>query len=747
MKIYQYLDKAVYLVGDGPLAVISENKNGCTALAFETEAYAKSFINEHIKSLASRDIEAENPEIQTVKDSYEFMQLCAKHGYAGIELLSEEDQKSFIFCVRLEEIASELPTALAYNQKGISCVKTKFKEFEEPTYTTIKEWQRYDILDRISSRFAVNQPFRNWKNKEFYEIRPTAKFFDLEDEEEFINTAGSYISLFSLPCRMHYNAKDGSVPFFTDLELVGEFLNSNWFTSRIGPFFNPKIKSIFNEVIIDKSELNNFVEIVKIDDIKARVYEIGIPPTLGFCINPNGPRDSTGYIIKHFDSDNGNATFFGVSGSWEISPNNIFTRIKQRNSWDNYDTFYWNGINGYKLKTLDRSFSAEAHKTSFSDLPDADVDDLISSIFKEDIDESINYSLPDDIDTIEKLNKYILISWDPISSGEDMNLLFDSILDVIRWLWQYECVADLPSRINGVKMFCGGPNMIPNSKNPELEKSIHEKLQFQFKKLYKKVILSGYSPLIGENISGLVNQYFKTIHIDCIGFFKDIIWQSYDDDLDEITTIFEIPADLTDEFSIEKYKQIDPSGADMGMQILGDTIWGKLSDRSKYFISSSLSQLKLLGTSPQLDYSLVSIGFVKALEYELGLLFKTFSLSTDLSKVEYDNSDYGEKALVDLSINDKGKLPSLGSMGHLIKPNQRDKNELRKTLGEYIDNLNCGQYLVSKKFWKEGIFKVTNKYRNGGAHDSAISMETAIECMNYILGNEEVEGVLKKIMV
>ena len=65
---------------------------------------------------------------------------------------------------------------------------------------------------------------------------------------------------------------------------------------------------------------------------------------------------------------------------------------------------------------------------------------------------------------------------------------------------------------------------------------------------------------------------------------------------------------------------------------------------------------------------------------------------------------------------------------------------------EYLDSLNCGEYLASKKFWKEGIFKITNKYRNGGAHDSAITMETAIECMNYILGNEEFDGVLKKIV-
>ena len=86
-------------------------------------------------------------------------------------------------------------------------------------------------------------------------------------------------------------------------------------------------------------------------------------------------------------------------------------------------------------------------------------------------------------------------------------------------------------------------------------------------------------------------------------------------------------------------------------------------------------------------------------------------------------------------------------MGHLIKPNLRHKNELRFKLGTYLDGLNCGDYITSKKFWKEGIYKITNKYRNGGAHDSAIPMNTAIECKDYILGNSEVDGVLKKIML
>jgi hypothetical protein len=39
MSIYKQLDKSYYLLGDGPLPVLSDNKNGCVTLAFETKEY------------------------------------------------------------------------------------------------------------------------------------------------------------------------------------------------------------------------------------------------------------------------------------------------------------------------------------------------------------------------------------------------------------------------------------------------------------------------------------------------------------------------------------------------------------------------------------------------------------------------------------------------------------------------------------------------------------------------------------
>jgi hypothetical protein len=75
------------------------------------------------------------------------------------------------------------------------------------------------------------------------------------------------------------------------------------------------------------------------------------------------------------------------------------------------------------------------------------------------------------------------------------------------------------------------------------------------------------------------------------------------------------------------------------------------------------------------------------------------------------------------------------------------KNGLRLKLREYLVNLPCGDFILNKKFYKDAIFKITNKFRNGGAHDSSISYATAMECKNFILGDLNNYGLLKRILL
>ncbi|WP_019670808.1 hypothetical protein [Eudoraea adriatica] len=729
MKIFRKLDSAVYLLAETPLSITSNNKNGCVALSFESNNWANNFIKQNPEALRSRGIDLENPRLVPVADSYEFMIHCARQGFAGISLLSENDHKEFIFCARLEETSSLLPTALVYYDQDKLKIKTKFKEYEESAFRTVKEWQRYDILDKVSRNFAVNQPFDISNRNNLFEIR---------------TKRNGFLSLFKVTCRGNFNSPDGSIPFFTSLDLVFEFLNNSDYRSHLVVFEG--FKTNFNDLAIDISESTEELKIVKIDNFKARLQELN-NPFMGFVVNPNGTRDSTGYGTLGTGDPDFQPTFYGVSGSWKVLKDNTFEKIEDRNFWDGSDTFYWNGINSYKLMSLDRSFSVEAKSTPYSNIAEHDISDLIESTFSDREFELSETNQGEDLEIDKKVESYIIIWWDPVTGeGKEYPIYFKSFFDLLKWVWKCECSQDFPIRKEGAFQ-CNGLIGVVASPDIEQEKNIHNKMKLQLSKMFKKVALNGYSPKDSDDLSALINTYFKTLHIDLIGYCKDVLWQTVDDEQLELLELMEIPEDYVNELFKDSYKMIDPHGAEEGVLISGSETWYRLSDKAKYFIASSLSQLKLLGNSPQLDYSLVSIGFVKALEYELVLLFRDFCLKNDLEGIEYDSEDFGEKGLIEWAANkEHSKPPTLGGFGKLIKPNERNKNQLRQILGEYIDGLKCGEFLTKRKFWDKGINKITHKYRNGGAHDSAISRDVAIESLNFILGGDRNEGLLPKLV-
>jgi hypothetical protein len=289
--------------------------------------------------------------------------------------------------------------------------------------------------------------------------------------------------------------------------------------------------------------------------------------------------------------------------------------------------------------------------TSYSNLTELEIDELIELKF---VDKEFQFEEMDiDIfpETIEeKINSYCIISWDPVTGErEDDPIYFKSILDLIVWLWQYECSRDFPIRLNGAHQ-CNGLFGVAGALDKDYEKTIHFKIRKQLINFYKKSSLYGYKTEDTFNLCGLINCFYKTIHIDLIGYTKDLLFQLDGNEKKEVLEIMDIPEDIEMTFN---YKfLIDSKGSKIAEGILGDYVMEKMSDRSKHFVSSSLSQLEMMGISPQLDYSLVSIGFVKALEYELGLIFKNFSMNNDLSKVDYDESDKAEKNIVEMSKNE-----------------------------------------------------------------------------------------------
>lgn len=444
--------------------------------------------------------------------------------------------------------------------------------------------------------------------------------------------------------------------------------------------------------------------------------------------------------------DINNLIYNGVSGSWELRNDNIFVRKSRRKSWEGFDTFHWNTISSFGLNNLNRSFSKESQAHRFSDWSNSDINDFVDSFFQEySSEEEVNFEFYEPIQSKDKIDSYVIISWDTISGdGADKPHFFNSFFDLLKLVWIWECLYDLPARTNGFDS-CHTIGVVA-SKNIDAEIIRKQRFKSALKEIMKKGIQNGYKTEYSESLSSLINMNFKSFHIDAIGFCKDLLWQTENDEHKRLLTIMEIEEDVYDKSIRDIYFNIDFVGEKLALDIIPKGTWVKLHNRSKYFIASSLSKLNILGSSPQLDYSGISIGFVKAVEFELGLLFRYFVSNYDLSNVRYNDSDYGERSIMNLNKNNELKPPSLGQMGHLLRSSKKNESELRRKLVSFIEKMDAGEYLISKKFSKEAIYKITNKYRNGGAHDSAISEKTCLESLEFIIGNKDSVGVITKVL-
>lgn len=509
MEVFKELSNAFYINTDKPFFATSGNQNGCVALAFETEKYAKKFITNQKEGFKERGIDVKKISLAPVGNVIEYMQACAKNGLAGIELLGDNERKSFVFGSDLDEISATLPTALIYNLDGKSYIKSSAGEYVENEYTTVTEWKRFDLLDPNTSTYATKQPFANWSHKLIFEIR---------------TSDGGVLCLFKVPCRGNYNGIVGSIPFFSSLDLAIEFIHDEDYMRHLANYGG--IKSKFKTLAADISKTTKEYQIIQIDDLKKRLQEINIG-SMDYVINPNSTRDETGYGSCPFNKTK-EAFYTGISGTWEIGAKNQFKKLDLvMNS--KKDLFYWNSMNSFDLKPLKKSFSSESKSTIYSNSNVKEVNKLVEDIFsKSKFKKTETAKLITKVDSITKEENYILIWWDAITGeGQDKPVYFKSIFNLIQWLWHYECSTDAPIRINGSGSYNGNIGVV-RALDLDAEQNKHEIIKTTLTKIFKRIALKGYTPMEGDNLSGLINLYFKTRHVDLIAYLKDANSQTKD---------------------------------------------------------------------------------------------------------------------------------------------------------------------------------------------------------------------------
>ncbi len=512
-KTFESLDKSYFFECDGPINVISQNPNGTSAIAFETKEIAAIFLKENADGFESRYKSIKKIKISPVIDGYKFMQACAKKGYAGIELFNNDTRISFVFCVTLENNSAALPNALAYFSESAFIIHASNKIYTEEQLTSIKYWTRFDILDRTTSQFSKNSPFSQGKEPLLYEIR---------------SSENSFISVLNVPCRGHYNQQDGSIPFFTDLNAAIEYAE-NIQHRDCGEYGGFKTK--FNK-LANKAKIENGYKIVVIDNLKARLNEIK-NLFIDFVINPNGTRDEMVYGTCFLDSDKSRYLLNGISGTWILEDHNKIKRQSDRECEPMNDTFYWNGFSRYKLNQLNKSNSTEAKPLKKTE---QEVNEMIHQIFT---DETSKVKTKRFSKKAKEIN-YYMTCWDA-QTGEFIPKLchFESFLSVIELFWQIECNEDFSFRKAKKEMHYSIDELYfcrPQKENAS--ELTHEIIKSQLARIYKIAIIDGYKPILAEQLSSIVNSYFRTIQIDLLGYWKDLLEQSEGEDHKKLKKLF-----------------------------------------------------------------------------------------------------------------------------------------------------------------------------------------------------------------
>ena len=113
-------------------------------------------------------------------------------------------------------------------------------------------------------------------------------------------------------------------------------------------------------------------------------------------------------------------------------------------------------------------------------------------------------------------------------------------------------------------------------------------------------------------ICWLVNKHFDFMHVDFVGYFKDLIIQcELEDDLEVLCENFAIPYHAIIDYRESAELLPPPSGLAVLKKLYGEKITKDLTSKSRYFASNGLYDFSLKGESKHLDYSTISIQYVK----------------------------------------------------------------------------------------------------------------------------------------
>jgi hypothetical protein len=255
----------------------------------------------------------------------------------------------------------------------------------------------------------------------------------------------------------------------------------------------------------------------------------------------------------------------------------------------------------------------------------------------------------------------------------------------------------------------------------------------------------GYRPSDAIDMAAATNAVLKSFRISLCSNAADALVSHIPDaarSSERLMTEMGLPEDIQEQLLGMVEAEIDPEGDEFLRRRIGRDRLAQLLPRTRLFLATALLQFDNMGQSPCLDYAPVSVQVVKALEFELRELMAA-ALEGYSAPSGYRPASREEETVI-LFASGLRDSATLGSLTHAFKAARQAQGGALRHVARRLTKF--GMFDIMQPRVPDLILNdVLKRFRNGGAHEHAISYATCKECIDVLIGYETQPGLLLQV--
>ena len=460
-------------------------------------------------------------------------------------------------------------------------------------------------------------------------------------------------------------------------------------------------------------------------------------------------------------------TLRSVSGRWKLSDTHNYSLIDEVKQHRGEDTFFL-GATDFRFAQQRRSlgvWSGSLRGEVIAAYSDAERADALNEYLES--DETDNVFPPsswepededaetDDVaeprwvasvlqENVEFSRSWVLRFWETVDGERSDPIFFESPLALIKCLLELER-NDRPARVHGAHGYSSVG--FDGSYSHPLEDAVGSAFESTLRRMMEAIVTRSYQPQDGLNLQALANATLKSFRVTVCGCIADLLTShlpSSDDDFESLCTELGTSSRLGREIVNLLANDIDPAARELLLSHVGLPAFELLVPQARLFLATAFLQFEHFGRSVCVDYAPVSLQIVKALEFELRALVAECVAKINDGEFSQEPNKY-EQTLIDARNGHKEKL-SLGSLVHAIRKSRTTQGSPFEEFHGQLESRGVA-FLSQERTTKFILGDVLNRFRNGGAHDSAISLATCEECIHSLIGTVGAPGLVPRLLV